>query len=93
MANIALITLVCGWLFAALAACAVVVQLWVKKHKHLLAVDDLFTLLALLAAVCLVAQTTWAILVEDESKSIEIVPQSHIFPIIKVCSTLCIYGS
>ena len=63
-------------------------HLWVRFQKRVSGYDDVFIVLAHVAALGLVSQTTWAILVEDASERIATVPRSHLNSIIKVCYPL-----
>ena len=63
--NIAIITLVCGWVFTALAILAVVLLCWsARLGKRLLGYGDYCLFGALILAIVLVGHTSWAIIDE-----------------------------
>lgn len=63
--NIALITIVCGWLFTALAILAVILLWWAHRLRRLSCwKEDCFLLGALLVSIALVVHTSWAIVEE-----------------------------
>ena len=62
--NIALITLICGWTFLAVALILVTLVLWYRRRE--LRSDDCLTFLALATSIALIAQTTWAIVDEGQ---------------------------
>ena len=62
--NIAVITLICGWTFLAIALILVASLVWVPRGR--LGSDDCLTSLALVTSIALIAQTTWAIIDEGQ---------------------------
>ena len=63
--NIALITLVCGWLFTALAILAVILLWWARRLRQFSFWRDYHLLLgALSVSIALVVHTSWAIVEE-----------------------------
>ena len=64
--NIAVITLICGWTFLAIALVLVAFVLWFRIRSRSLRFDDCLTSLALVMSIALIAQTTWAIVDEGQ---------------------------
>ena len=65
--NLALITMVCGWLFLGVALLGVGCLLWsLRKRKKGRGLEDYLTVLALVTNIALIAQTTWAIVDEGQ---------------------------
>lgn len=65
--NIALITIVCGWLFLGFALLGVGLLIWSRRIKEIgLGPDGYLTALALMINIALIAQTTWAIVDEGQ---------------------------
>ena len=62
--DIAHITIVCSWIFLAVALLGVSLLIWSRRIR--LGLDDYLTLLALATTVALIAQTTWAIVDEGQ---------------------------
>ena len=62
--NIAVITLICGWTFLAIALILVAFVLWFRRQE--LRLDDCLTFLALATSIALIVQTTWAIVDEGQ---------------------------
>lgn len=90
--NIALITVICGWTFTAVAALTVGLHFWSARFvprtgdlKHI-GICYTTTYAAFGTTVALVAQITWAIVDEDQGKHIEQVPRTHTAVIIRVGS-------
>ena len=73
--SIAFVTIVCSWIFAAVAVVAVGLLVWSRRIMGLqLLIDDCIMLVALTIALALVAQTTWAVVDEGLDKRLEEVP-------------------
>ena len=66
--NIALITIVCGWTFSGVALLSVSLLILARQRMNRrFGLDDYLTILALVTAIALVAQTTWAIVCERQN--------------------------
>lgn len=60
--NIALITIICSWIFLFIALLGVILLLWNRRIRKVgLGLGDYLTILALATTIALAAQTTWAI--------------------------------
>lgn len=65
--NIALITIVCSWIFLAIALLGVSLLLWVRlRIQRSIGLDEYLTMFALAATIAPIAQTTWAIVDEGQ---------------------------
>lgn len=85
ISNIALITIVCGWVFTAVATLAIVLQIWSAVFEHnIFGSSHCMLLAAFGTAIALVSQTTWAIIDEDSVKHVGQVPSTHKSAITKV---------
>ena len=84
--NIAKITIVCGWLFTALAALAVILHFWSRiTIVRRTSADDYLILVAFTIAVAIVAQTTWAIDDENLGKELDSVTRKQRLGLVKIC--------
>lgn len=62
-------TLICGWLFTAIALLCVVSLIWCKIHtRRGFEIDDLLIIVATVVHVVLTAQITWSIVDEGQGK-------------------------
>ena len=67
--NIALITIICGWMFLVIALLGVILLFWNRQIRKLrLGLDDYLTILALATTIALVAHSTWAIADEGQDQ-------------------------
>ena len=67
--NIALITIICSWLFLFIALLGVILMFWSRRIQKVgLELGDYLIILALATTIALVAQTTWAIVVEGQDQ-------------------------
>ena len=82
--NIAVITLVCGWVFSGTAILAVFLHLWSRRIIRSFKWDDILVFLAAVIAIALVAHTSWIIIREGFGKSETITLSSHRATLIKV---------
>ena len=76
--NIAVATLACGWIFTAVAV--LVVGLLVSSRKiagRRLDISDYLVLIAMVIALALVAETTWAIFREGFGQQVADVPKKE----------------
>lgn len=87
--NLGLVTIVCSWVFTAVAISAIGLLLWSQRIVgRKLGTDDHLTLVAFMISVVLVAQTTWAIMDEGLDKQLEDISESQRAAIIKVVVSL-----
>ena len=70
MPDLGTTTIVCGWVFATLSILSVSRSIRDRFHRRAIGLDDWSLVFALVLAVALVAQTTWAILDEHQSEHI-----------------------
>ena len=70
--NIAVITIVCSWVFFGVAVLAIFLLVW-SRHitGTILRLDDYITLAACTVTLALVVQTTWAVLDEGFDKQLK----------------------
>lgn len=69
-------TLICSWLFAALATISIIIQvLSIHQRRAHVGIDDCLLFTAYLLSVLLVAQTTWAVV--DEGQGMHEADLSH----------------
>ena len=67
--NIALITIICSWIFLFIALLGVILLLWNRRIRKVgLGLGDYLTILALATTIALAAQTTWAIVDEGQDQ-------------------------
>ena len=66
--NIALITIVCSWIFLFIASLSVILLFWFRRIRKILGLGDYLTILALVTTTALAAQTTWAIVDEGQDQ-------------------------
>ncbi|OKL55543.1 hypothetical protein UA08_09235 [Talaromyces atroroseus] len=71
--SIARTTLVCSWLFTALATLSVLIQVLHMQKRHSVGLDDYILFIAFGISILLVAQTTWAVVDEGQG-----VPESEL---------------
>lgn len=93
--NIALITMVCGWTFFAIALISVSLVLWVRRRRSQLGLDDCLTILTLATTTALVVHITWGIVVEGQDHHEARVPKTKFALIVRVglydLSQICVY--
>ena len=93
--NIALITMVCGWTFFAIALISVNLVLWVRRRRSQLGLDDCLTILALATTTALVVHITWGIVVEGQDQHEARVPKTKFALIVRVglydLAQICVY--
>jgi len=83
--NIPVITIVCGWLFTAMAMLALLLLVWSKRIRGAaFRIDDYFTFLAFLIAIGLVIHTTSAVLDEGLGKQLGDLSKKRRAEIVKV---------
>ena len=75
-------TIVCSWIFTALAGVAVWAQF--VKARRFMQTDDFLIFGAFVIALVLVAQTTWAILDEGQGEHVIDESQTHLALIARV---------
>ena len=75
-------TIICSWIFTALAGLGVCAQL--VKARSFMKVDDVLILGAFVTALVLVAQTTWAILDEGQGEHVINESRTHLALIARV---------
>jgi hypothetical protein len=85
--NIARTTLICSWLFAALATMSIIIQvLSIHARKARIGIDDYLLFTAYLVSVLLVGQTTWAVVDEGQGMHESDLSHHNQFGIVaKVC--------
>ena len=67
--NIALITIICSWIFLFLALLCVILFFWSRRIvRNSLGLDGYLIILALMTTIALIAQTTWAIVDEGQDQ-------------------------
>lgn len=85
--NLAVTTIVCGWIFTAVATLAMLLLLWARRLLGMgLLLDDYMTCLVFVLAIGLVSHTTWAVVDEGLGKQLEDVPINSRQEIIRVRS-------
>ena len=87
--NIALITIICTWVFTTIAIIAISCHIWgrvtiIRQFKA----DDYVLVVAFAITLVLVAQTTWAIVHDSQDKHIANTPRSRLASIFKVSSSI-----
>ena len=83
--NVALITLVCGWLFTALAILTVILLWWARRLRKLSFWKENYLLIgALLVSIALVIHTSWAIVEEGLGRQQKDLTTRHRASLIKV---------
>lgn len=87
--NIAVITIVCGWVFVSLAILAVGIQIW-DSIKIKVGIEDIVLVHAMIVSIGLVAQTTWAIVDEDMGKHEAEIPRNKFTFVARVCKYVSI---
>ena len=72
--NIAVITIVCGWAFTAVATACMCLLIWSRRISgNSLGKIDYLTIIAFIIAVILVIHTTWAVVDEKLGRNIDMV--------------------
>ena len=84
--NIALITIICGWIFAIIAFLAVSLMLWTRAKQSHFEIDDYLTVLALATNTAIIVQITWAIVDEGQDKHEAEVPRTAFALVVRVDS-------
>ena len=82
--NIALITIICGWIFSILALLSGSLMLWVRVKQRNLGIDDCLTALALATNTAIIVQITWAIVDEGQDKHEAEVPRTAFAMVVRV---------
>ena len=83
--NIALITIICGWIFTTIALLVVSLMLWARvKATRELGIDDYLTTLALAINTAIMMQITYAIVDEGQDKHEAEVPRTKFALIVRV---------
>ena len=84
--NIGLITIACGWTFLGVAILGVSLLVWARRIKKIgLGLDDYSTILAVVITIALMAQTTWAIVVEGQDDHEAEVSSTKFAMVVRVC--------
>ncbi len=83
--DVALITIACGWTFVGFALLGVSLLFWSRRIKRIdFGLDGFLTTLALMTSIVLMAQTTWAIVLEDEDDHEAEVSRQKFASVVKV---------
>ena len=83
--NIALITIICGWIFSIIALLIVSLMLWVRvKSMRNVGIDDYLTTLALAINTAIMVQITCAIVDEGQDKHEAEVPRTKFALVVRV---------
>ena len=84
--NIALITIICSWLFLIVASLGVIVMFWNRRiRKVRLDLGDYLIILALATTIALVAQTTWAIVDQGQDQHQAELSNKKVTVVVRVC--------
>ena len=84
--NIAILTIICGWVFTAIAILAVIIVFWSRRIRgQALRSDDYILFLTLAITIGLVAHTTWAVIDEGLGKQPRDVSKDQRGKIVRVC--------
>jgi len=84
--NIALVTLVCGWVFASVAMLAIGLLVWSRKiQRRNLGRKDFIIFVAFAITIVLVVQTTWAIVDDGDDKNVGELSYKERALIVRIC--------
>lgn len=87
LSNIALITIICGWIFTVMAMLALGLLFWARRiQSQGLGCDDWILTTAFVISLALVAQTTCAIVDEGLGTRLKDVSEKERGAVIPVCS-------
>ena len=76
-------TIICSWVFAALAGIGVCTQ--IVKARTSVKADDILIFSAFVVSLMLVAQTTWAVIDEGQGEHVNNQLRTHLALIARVC--------